>query len=320
MTFLRSLILVCPAACLLAQTPPPPSAAQAGQPPQQGTPVPVKVEMNPPAKPPVSVPPDRVVLKVGDISVTAAQFDQLIDVLPPQSQAAARGPSRKQFADNVVRVFVLANDAKRRKIDDTPSYKTQLMFTINNLLAGLDYKELGKESKVTEDDVRKYYDAHKSEYEEVAARHILIRVQGSPMPVRPGQKELPEAEALAKAQELRKKIVDGADFAKLAETESDDTGSAANGGSLGTFRHGQMVPSFDQAAFALKVGEISEPVKSQYGYHIIKVESHQSKPFEQTRGEIEQRLQPEQTQKALEDLVKKSDPLMDPEYFGLAKQ
>src|SRR5438093_795614 len=108
-------------------------------------------------------------------------------------------------------------------------------------------------------DARKYYDAHKSEYERVKARHILIRFKGSPVPAG-DKKDLTEEEALAKSKALREKIAGGADFATLAKAESDDTGSGANGGDLNFFGHGQMVPAFEQVAFKLPVGEVSEPV------------------------------------------------------------
>ena len=77
----------------------------------------------------------------------------------------------------------------------------------------------------------------------------------------PGQKDLTEEEALAKAQEIRQKIVEGADFAAIARVDSDDMGSSAKGGDLGIRRHGQTVPSFEEALFALKDGELSQPVK-----------------------------------------------------------
>ena len=84
----------------------------------------------------------------------------------------------------------------------------------------------------------------------------------------------------------------GGDFAELATKESDDTGSAANGGDLPPFHHGQMVPVFEQAAFAMEPGKISEPVKSQFGYHIIKLESKSTKSFEEAKPEIVKKLKP----------------------------
>jgi parvulin-like peptidyl-prolyl isomerase len=275
---------------------------------------------NPEPKTMPMVPADRVVVAVGDLTITAAQFDQIIDALPEQYRSVARGSGRKQFADNMVRIAVMAQEGKRRKLDETSLYRTQSMFEDANLLANMTFQELSKNVKLDEADVRKYYEAHKAEFEQVHARHILIRMQGSQLAVKPGQKDLTEAEALAKAQDLRKRIQAGADFAELARQESDDTGTGAKGGDLGFFHRGQMVPSFEQAAFALQPGELSEPVKSPFGYHLIKVEAKESKSFEEERPELETRMRPEQAQKALEELQKKTAVVLDPDFFGLAKK
>ena len=316
MTFFRSLLLVCPAACLLAQTPPPP--------PANATPVPKPtVTMsteNPATKVMPTVAPDKVVLTVGDVTLTSAQFDAIIDVLPEQYKPVARGAGRKQFADNLVKVLVLSQEGKRRKLDQTPAFKTQVMFQSANTLAANTFADIGKDLKISDADLHKYYDEHKNDYEQVRARHILIRFTGSPLPLKPGQKDLTEAEALAKAQEIVKRVKGGEDFALVAMKESDDTGSAANGGDLNFFHRGQMVPSFEQAAFSLPVGSISDPVKSQFGYHIIKVEAKEAKSFDDVKGDIEKRLKPEESQKYLEDLQKKSAVLYDPVFFDLAKQ
>jgi parvulin-like peptidyl-prolyl isomerase len=313
MTLLRILFLSSSAAWLLAQAPPP-------QPAPAPKPAVTMTMENPAPKTMPVVPPDRVVVAVGDLTLTAAQFDQIIDALPEQYRAVARGSGRKQFADNVVRIAVLAQEGKRRKLDESSAYRTQSKFQDANILANMTYEEIGKNAKLDEADVRKYFEAHKAEFEQVRARHILIRVQGSPAAVRPGQKDLTEAEALAKAQDLRKRIQAGEDFAQLARQESDDTGSGAKGGDLGFFRHGQMVPSFEEAAFAMQPGDLSEPVKTPFGYHVIKVEARESKSFEDVRPELERRMRPEQAQKTLEELQKKTPVVLDPDFFGLAKK
>ena len=138
--------------------------------------------------------------------------------------------------------------------------------------------------------------------------------------MKPDAKELTDEEALAKAKDLVKQLEGGADFATVANKESDDTGSNKNGGDLPTFRHGQMVPQFETAAFALEPGKISQPVKSQFGYHIIKVETKSYKKYEDVKAEIDKKIRPEQSQKAIEDLQKKANVVMDPTYFGTAKQ
>jgi peptidyl-prolyl cis-trans isomerase C len=283
----------------------------------------VKLEVENPGVKPPEVPPDRVIIAVGDVKITAAQFDKLIDTLQPQYRTLARGTGRKQFADNLAKMLTLAQEAQRRKMNETGDYKTRAMFQDDNILAAMLVEQLGKDIQVSEADLRQYYADHKSEYEQVHARHILIRVQGSQVPVRPGQKDLTDAEALAKAQEIRKKIQDGADFGELAKLESDDIGSGSNGGDMPAFRRGQMVPSFEQAAFAMKPGDLSEPVKSQFGYHLILVVSHESKSFEDMKTELEGRVKPEQTQKAIdkaiEELQKSNPAVLDPEFFGTNK-
>jgi peptidyl-prolyl cis-trans isomerase C len=305
------MLFVCPAACLLAQTPPKPAQPSAAPQPS----ITLSTED---AKPLPTVPPDQVIITVGDQKITAAQFDQIISSLPAQFQANARGPARKQFADNVVHVLLLAQEGRKRKLDETPAYKIQTMFQNSNMLAGLAYEQIGKEAPLDEAEVRKYFETHKAEFERVHARHILIRAAGSPMAVRPGQKDLTDAEALAKAQEIRKKIEGGADFAALAREESDDTSSGSNGGDLGFFGHNQMVPPFEEAAFAMKAGELSQPVKTPFGYHVIKVEERDAKSFEQLKPEIEKRLRPEQAQKVMDELQKKTVVQLDPTFFGTA--
>jgi parvulin-like peptidyl-prolyl isomerase len=304
----RTLLFVCPAACLLAQTPPPAAAP----------PLPKVVLSADDPKPGPSVAPDKVVLTVGEQKITYAEFDQIIASLPVQYQANARGAGRKQFADNLVRMILLSQEARRRKLDESPAFKTQMMFQNWNVLAGLAYDQMGKDAAVGPADIQTYYDAHKSEFERVKGRHILIRAQGSPLPVRPGQKDLPEADALAKAQDLRKKIEAGADFAELARAESDDTTSGPLGGDLGFFGRNQMVPPFEEAAFAMKAGELSQPVKSPFGYHIIKLEAREAKSLEEMKPEIEKRLRPEMAQKMMTDLQTKTPTVLDPEFFGTA--
>jgi parvulin-like peptidyl-prolyl isomerase len=261
------------------------------------------------------VSPDKVVIVVNQTKLTAKQFNDLVEALPEQLRDRARA-GKRDFAENLVKVLVLADEGKSRKIDQTPEFKLQEQIQVANLLAGKTFSKLAEGLKLDEADERAFYDAHKQEYEQVRARHILIRAAGSPSAVEPGKKELSDADALAKAQDIRKKLAAGGDFAALAAQESDDSGSKDKGGDLNFFKHGQMVPAFDQAAFSLKVGEISEPVKTQFGYHIIKVESH--KGYEDSKLEIDRRMRGEMAQKMMDDLEKKANPTFDPDFFGPA--
>ena len=303
--------LLCPAACLLAQTPPPKT-------PPPVTEITREIDVGKMLAP--AVPPDRVVITAGEVKITAAQYDQLVETLPEQYRSMARTTGRKQFGDNIVQILDLALEGQRRKINETAEYKTLANFQQSNVLAALAVDALRKDVKLDEADLRKYYEEHKAEYEQVHGAHILIRFQGSQVPVRAGQKDLTDAEALAKAQELRAKIIAGADFADLAKKESDDVGSGNNGGDLGTFKHGQMVPSFEEAAFKLKPGELSQPIKSQFGYHLIKVQTHDSKSFAEVHSEIEGKAKSDALKGAVDELGKKSPAVFDPEFFSLDKK
>lgn len=296
--FGRAFVLSISVGCLLAQ----------GLQPRPQPPVPA------PPPPPV-VSPDKVVIVVNETKLTAKQFNDLVEALPDQLRDRARA-GKRDFAENLVKVLVLADEGKSRKIDQTPEFKLQEQIQVANLLAGKTFSKLAEGLKLDEADERAFYDAHKQEYEQVRARHILIRAAGSPSPVEPGKKELSDAEASAKAQEVRKKLAAGGDFAALAAQESDDSGSKDKGGDLNFFKHGQMVPAFDQAAFSLKVGEISEPVKTQFGYHIIKVEAH--KGYEDSKLDVDRRMRGEMGQKLMDDLEKKANPTFDPDFFGPA--
>jgi len=164
--------------------------------------------------------------------------------------------------------------------------------------------------------LQKYYADHKNEFENVQARHILIRFKGSPVPNREGKPDLTEEQALAKAQEVRKQLLAGSDFAALAKAESDDTGSGTNGGELGTFGHGQMVPAFEEVAFKQPVNQVSDPVKTQFGYHLIQVEKRESKPFESVKSDLEGKVKPEAARASVESLRKNAKVVLDESYFG----
>lgn len=123
--------------------------------------------------------------------------------------------------------------------------------------------------------------------EQVKASHILIKPRGE------GDENQKLEEAKKVIDELYQKAKDGEDFAKLASENSDDAGSAVNGGSLGFFGRGQMVEEFEKAAFGAEIGAITEPVKTKFGYHIIKVEDKKEeivKPFESVKEELKEEL------------------------------
>jgi len=268
-----------------------------------------------------AVSADTVVLTIGTEKITKAEFEQIfqqvVSQMPPERRGAADSPqAKRQLAEQLAELKALAQEARRQKIDQTPEAKAQLAMRDDQLIAGLLFQRISKDTKPSPADLQAYYDGHKNEWETVSARHILIRMKGSPVTLKDGQKDLTDEEALAKAKDLRAKIVAGGDFAALAKAESDDVGSGANGGSLGEFTRGRMVPPFDEAAFTLKVNDVSEPVKTQFGYHIIQVTKHDTKKMEDVKNEIADKVTPEMAQKSVEAIRDKASITFDQTYFG----
>jgi peptidyl-prolyl cis-trans isomerase D len=137
------------------------------------------------------------------------------------------------------------------------------------------YKNFISSIRISDDKLTNYYAMHRKEYEKpdrVKASHILIQADASPT----SPTGLTESAALKLAQETMDKIKAGGDFAAMARKYSKDPGSAAKGGDLGWFAKGAMVPEFEKAAFATPKGGISEVIKTQFGYHIIKVVDKES--------------------------------------------
>ncbi len=126
-------------------------------------------------------------------------------------------------------------------------------------------QEIVNTIEISDQDTKDYYDGHQDLFkqpEQIQASHILIKVDA-------GAEESVKADALKKIEEIQKELKEGGDFAALAK-EHSECPSSANGGDLGYFGRGQMVPSFEEAAFSLNPGEISDIVKTQFGYHLIK--------------------------------------------------
>jgi parvulin-like peptidyl-prolyl isomerase len=261
------------------------------------------------------VEPNKVLIQVGDIKITARQLDILIDAYPVNTQIYVRGAGKQQFADTVVRMLVLAEEARKRKMSENDKVKQQLKFSEENVLANALNDEITRNFKIDDVTLRAYFEEHRCEYETWKVRQIVVRGAGTSSPLKPGEKVLTDAEALARAQDLRKRAADGADFAELARTESDDT-TASKGGDLGTLRHGQVLPSIEEAVCRMNAGGLSEPVKTPFGYHVLKLEYKEVRPFDQLKPELDQRLRPDLVKKAIDDLIAGAKVAKDKDYYA----
>src|SRR5260370_8047054 len=146
-----------------------------------------------PAPPPSSTSPptpigaasqlfDKVVLTVGDETMTVGQYNQLVDALPEQYQATARGAGKRQVVEQLINLKTMAQEARRRKLDQDPAYKAQVAFQSENILAAVLFRDMSTNLKIPDAELHKYFDEHKAEYERVKARHILIPTKSSGAP------------------------------------------------------------------------------------------------------------------------------------------
>jgi peptidyl-prolyl cis-trans isomerase C len=242
---------------------------------------------------------DPVIAKVNGVEIRQSDLaiaEEDIGRDMPQNDEAGK---RDYLVNYLTDLILIAKAAEAKKIPDTAEFKQRLAFARNKALMEA---VLGEESKaaVTEPALRKIYeDATKNMggQPEVHARHILFRVND------------PNDQAASKAAEDKVKstiarIKKGEDFATLAKALTEDPSGKQDGGDLGYFTREQMVPEFSEVAFKLEKGQVSDPVKTQFGWHVLKVEDKRMReppPFDKVRGEIEQFA----SRKAQVDLVAK---------------
>jgi len=215
---------------------------------------------------------DPVVARVNGVDIHESELAYAEEEIGGNIPNMPPDQKRDYLITYLADVVVLSQAAEKQKLGDRPDVKRRLAFDHNRLLMEALLQDVGK-AALSEDAEHKVYDEavkQMGKEEEVHARHILVAT---------------EDEAKAIEAELKK----GADFAQLAKDKSKDPG-AAEGGDLGYFTKDQMVPEFSEVAFKLDKGQISDPVKTQFGWHVIKVEDKRIKPtptFDQVKAQID---------------------------------
>jgi peptidyl-prolyl cis-trans isomerase C len=275
-----------------------------------GTVLPLAMAQNPPAaaKPAAAAPapaeakkvaPETVVVQIGDEKITAGEFNTFLAAVQPDPTAAEDPSFRRQLAEGLVRVRVLAREARKRGLDKADKTRSLLSLAQDQVLAQAVADQL-----VTDDVVRATF----NDKGYITARHILISTKAHG----PDGKTLTEDEAKKTADAVRARLAKGEDFAAVAKVESDDPGSKDTGG-VYTFPKGQMVPEFETAAFGLKEGELSQPVKTKFGYHLIQ---RMAPDVKQVRPQIVNEVAPKRMDDLLADLKKQTPVTLNPDFFG----
>jgi peptidyl-prolyl cis-trans isomerase C len=242
----------------------------------------------PAAAPAAPADPNAVVAKVDGDDVTEREVRIALEELGPSLAGMVDEQKREQVIGFLIDIKLAARAAEKAKLADGPDFQAQLEFLREKALMQTYLDQQGK-AAVTPQAVQQIYDETVKEMKpepEVRARHVLVET---------------EDEAKAVEERLKK----GEDFAAVAKDVSKDPGSAGEGGDLGFFGEDQMVPEFSAVAFKMEAGKVSDPVKSQFGWHVIKVEEKRQKPvptLDQVRDQIEAYVGRRSQQEAVQKL------------------
>jgi peptidyl-prolyl cis-trans isomerase C len=241
--------------------------------------------------------------------ITVDDVNRLYAKLPLQMRENyEKSGGKKQFLETYINKRLLVQEALKSNFHKQPDIAANLNDARESAMFDLYVRNVVANEVISDADLRKYFEEHKAEFavpERVKARHIIVTPVNQAVVNTAGDNAANEAEAKAKiARIVEKEKPNPETFAAIAMRLSED-GSATSGGDLGWFGRGQMVEEFEQAAFALEPGQISDVVKTNFGYHLILVEAKQKggeRSFEQARSAVRDRLLQERADKVLVEL------------------
>lgn len=233
-----------------------------------------------------------IVAKVGNIEITDQEVAARLKQLPPQyKNAFASEEGKKQFLDQLTQEKLFYLQAKKEKYDANAEVLKQMERIKENLMVRQFMADTLAKLAATEDELKKYYDENTAEFTgkaQVKASHILCKKE-------------------EEAKAAKERVLKGESFEDVAKDVSTGP-SGKNGGDLGWFGQGQMVPEFGIAAFSMEKDGISDPVKTKFGYHIIKVYDKKeagTKSFEESRAALEQKVNGKKQKQYMDDMILK---------------
>lgn len=236
---------------------------------------------------------DPVVARVNGTEIHRSDVAREIEMLGPQAQQVPPQMLYPQVIDRMIATRLVSTQGYAEKLQNDQEVKDKMKDAEMQIVAET-YVHRTVAPKITDSKIKARYDELASKYkpqEEVRARHILVKTEDE-------------------ANDIIKQLKNGADFAKLAADKSEDKGSAKQGGDLNYFTHDAMVKPFADAAFAMKAGEVSDkPVKTEFGYHVIKVEDKRKSaapPMAEVKDQIMNKLGQEETDALVKGLRAKA--------------
>lgn len=220
----------------------------------------------------------EILATIAGKEITEAEFEAFLKGVPKEQQPYLSNPQfREQFKEQFLALYMFAQMGEDEKMYETQEFKTMVENASRDILAQLAVNSVMKNVTVTEDECKSYYvvnQQHFAKGESLSAKHILT-------------------DSEEKCKEILESIVNGGKAFEEAAQEFSTCPSGQRGGDLGEFGRGQMVPEFEEAAFAAEIGQVVGPVKTQFGYHLIKVEKKNeasTADFEEVKETIRRNL------------------------------
>ena len=261
---------------------------------------------------------DRVILRVGNLQVTEAEFESRIRDFEGQGgdsdKQGASEKDRQRLGDDYASVLMLSQQAVANHLDSSPEISRQLAIARMQVLSDAEFASLMRQATPTSEEISQYYSAHLADNDEVHIRRLFIWKQRDNSKNEP---VLTSQAARASADQIRKAYASGTDVNKLSEDLTKSGEGMLDPEPL-TFSRGELSPQIEKVAFALKEGEWSEVEDTPARLLLIQLVKRDRQPLDRVSERIEKNLQGEKMQALLDDLKKKAGIWMDQQYFGTA--
>lgn len=251
---------------------------------------------------------DPVLARAGKHEFKKSDLDRFLSYAPPllRQQMQTNPEKLEMLIRHLMKQKIIADISRKEGFDRKKDVQEQLQYLTEDFLAR-EYiiSAIVEKTSVSDDEVKEYYERNKEKFttpEQVKASHILVKIN---LGASPEEKK----KAREKAKQILEWLKKGEKFETLAEQYSEDQQSKTRGGSIGYIARGRMPKSFDEQAFSMKPGQISDVVETDYGYHIIQVEDHRDaviKTFDEVKGSIKEQLKNELANSKVEEFTKKA--------------
>ena len=262
---------------------------------------------------PEAAPNETVVMRVNGEPITEREFAIFASGLSPQAQMYMDNPAgRRVVAEQYVRMKVLEQEGRKLGADADPDVASKMRFAKTNVTVEYAIQKLG--AKENEKLLQDEYAKAKGEFDVVDLSHIVIAYQGGQMPSH-RQPPPTQEQALDMARQIAAELKKGAPFEKVAAMTSDDQQSAQTGGRIGMVPLAQLPPDIQQGVRHLQPGQMSDPVTTQFGVHIFRVNQRRTPGFAEVKQQLQQRARESMIREEIEKLAKSAKVDYDPKFF-----